>query len=310
MNTARLSIIIPTYNRPELLHRAVSSALNQTITDIEIIVVDDCSNPAVVLPERENLRVIRLESNQGGAMARNRGAIESRSRWITYLDDDDVLLPDMAQKALSAIDQMPQNLPAPIAVLFGLNIVNSQGQVLETHLPPTLPRGSHFCLEEIQPGESFFCKQTLVVEREVMLEMGGFDPNFNSRVHTELFLRLNPVCSLWGIAEITYHLSAYEGVRVSSNAQRRQRSFEKLLTKHHALFISHSRKKFADFVFNHADMLQRNGQSWMAAKALGRAFLIHPVHTIARFASPYKKGLLKSFSSLRNRVPPSISNAR
>lgn len=66
MNNPRLSIIIPSFNRPELLHREVCSALSQTMTDIEVIVVDDGSAPAVTLPERENLRVIRLELNQGG----------------------------------------------------------------------------------------------------------------------------------------------------------------------------------------------------------------------------------------------------
>ena len=208
MRAPLLSIIIPTYNRPEQLLRAVDSVLSQTVSNIEVIVVDDGSTPAVALPDQERVRVIRLNSNQGGAAARNQGAKAALSRWITYLDDDDVLLPDMAEKAMKAIRQIPQDLPAPVAVLFGLRIVNAQGQVLSSHLPPTLPRGSHFCLEDIQPDQSFFSKQTLVIERDVLLEMGGFDPSFTSRVHSELFLRLNPMCSLWGIPEITYHLSA------------------------------------------------------------------------------------------------------
>ncbi|MEO1300540.1 MAG: glycosyltransferase family 2 protein [Cyanobacteria bacterium J06636_16] len=206
MNAPLLSIIIPTYNRPDLLSRAVNSALAQTLKEIEVVVVDDGSVPAVDLPEQDRLRVIRLDPNQGGSAARNRGAEAARSRWITYLDDDDVLLPEMAAKALEAIQQLPHDLPKPVGILFGLRMVNAQGQGLQTHLPPTLPKGSHFCLEDIQPGESFFSKQTLVVERTVLLEVGGFDPNFTSRVHTEFFLRLNSACSLWGIPEVTYLL--------------------------------------------------------------------------------------------------------
>ncbi|MGF1520834.1 MAG: glycosyltransferase family 2 protein [Leptolyngbyaceae cyanobacterium] len=296
MNTPLLSVIIPTYNRPDLLSRAVNSALNQTLQTIEVIVVDDGSTPAVNLPEQERLRIIHLDPNQGGAAARNRGAEAARSRWITYLDDDDILLPHMAQQAATAIEHLPEDLPSPIAVLFGLKIVDAQGRFLETHLPPTLPRGAHFCLEPIQPGESFFSKQTLVVERDVLLSIGGFDPSFSSRVHTELFLRLNAVCSLWGIPTVTYHLSDHGGARVSSNSQRRQRSFEHLLSKHHALFASCSRQGFADFIFNHASMLQRSGQPWLAMKALGYAFWVHPVHTILRLGSPYKKRLLKQLS--------------
>ena len=301
MSSPLLSIIIPTYNRPQLLLRAVQSALSQTLANIEVIVVDDGSTPAVMLPAQERLRVIRQEPNQGGAAARNYGAEAARGRWLTYLDDDDVLLPDMAEKAVAAIQTIPQNLPKPVAVLFGLTIVNGQGHRLETHLPPTLPRGAHFCLEEIAPGESFFSKQTLVVEREVLLGMGGFDPSFSSRVHTELFLRLNPVCSLWGVPEVTYHLSAHEGVRVSSNSRRRQQNFERLWSKHRALFTSHPRKTVADFVFNHADMLQRSGQVWLATKALGQALMIHPMHILLRLGSPYKQQCLKQLSRRQNR---------
>mgnify|MGYP001801922122 FL=1 len=300
MSPPLLSIIIPTYNRPDLLPRAVNSALSQTLTDIEVVVVDDGSTPAVLLPAQERLRVICLTTNQGGAAARNQGAEAARSRWITYLDDDDVLLPDMAEKAMAAIQHIPQALPRPVAILFGLTRINSLGHKLDTHLPPTLHRGSHFCLEEISPKESFFSKQTLVIEKDVLLGTGGFDATFSSRVHTELFLRLNPVCSLWGIPEVTYYLSAHEGVRVSTNSQRRQQNFERLVTKHHALFTSHPRKTFADFTFSHARMLQRNGQSWLAMNALGRAFVLHPIHTVFRLGSPYKRRFLKAVSLLKN----------
>jgi len=294
MTQPQLSIIIPTYNRPDLLFRAVDSALGQSVRDLEVIVVDDGSTPAVTLPAQDRLRVVRLEPNQGGAMARNRGAAVARTRWITYLDDDDVLLPTMAATVLNAIQQIPVKLPAPVALLFGLAIVDTAGQCLEIHHPPTLPRGSHFCLEAIGPDESFFTKQTLVVERDVLLAMGGFDPTFTSRIHTELFLRLNPLCSLWGIPDITYHLSVHSGPRVSANPRRRQENFERLLAKHRALFLNHSRRQFADFVINHAQMLDRNGQPWAAARAWGQAFWLHPLQTLARLGSPYKHRLLQS----------------
>jgi glycosyltransferase involved in cell wall biosynthesis len=310
MTSPQLSIIIPTHNRPELLCRAVASALGQTVIDLEVIVVDDGSTPAVSLPPQDRLRVIRLEPNQGGAMARNQGALAAGARWITYLDDDDVLPPTMAEKALGAIQQIPADLPAPVGLLFGLSIVNSRGQILETHLPPTLPKGSHFCLERIPPGTSCFTKQSLVVEREVLLGMGGFDPSFSSRVHTELFLRLNPVCSLWGIPEVTYHLSTHQGNRVSSNPRRRQQSFEQLLAKHRDVFARQPRQTVADFVFNHAAMLQRSGQRWAAAKAWGQAFAIHPVQAIARLGSPYKQRAIKTLATLKANVPSPLSDAR
>jgi hypothetical protein len=275
-----------------------------------VIVVDDGSTPAVNLPSQERLRVIRLEPNQGGSIARNQGAIAASARWITYLDDDDMLQPTMAETALEAIQRLPPDLPAPVGLLFGLSIVNSRGQILETHLPPTLPKGSHFCLEKIPPDTSCFTKQSLVVERAVLLGMGGFDPSFSSRVHTEFFLRLNPVCSLWGIPEVTYHLSTHEGNRVSSNPQQRQQSFEQLWAKHHDMFAHQPRQCVADFVFNHAVMLWRSGQQWAAAKAWSRAFAIHPVQALARLGSPYKQRTLKTLAGLRASFWPPMSDVR
>ncbi len=71
MNEILLTIIIPTYNPPQLLLKAVKTALAQTIDSFEVIVVDDCSSQPINLPEDPRLRIIRLEQNKGGAAARN-----------------------------------------------------------------------------------------------------------------------------------------------------------------------------------------------------------------------------------------------
>lgn len=291
MRSPKLSIIIPTHNRPHLLRRAIRSALAQTLPGIEIIVVDDGSTPPVALPDYPQIKIIRLDPNQGGAAARNIGAKAAHANWITYLDDDDELLPNMAQLSLEAIAQT--NLPKPVGVLSTLAELNPKGQTRKTHTPPTLPKGKHFCLEEIEPHQSFASKQTLVIERQVLLDIGGFDSAFTSRVHTELFLRLNPVCSFIGLPQVTYRLHAHQGPRVSSSLQRRQQNFRRLLAKHQALFSQYPRRRYADFVFNHAYMLQRNGHHLAALSALSQAFTIHPIQTIARLGSPYKARLLK-----------------
>lgn len=156
MSSPLLSIIIPTYNRPHLLPRAVESALAQTIEDFEVIVVDDASPEAVNLPEHPRLKVIRQPENRGGSAARNVGAKAARGQWITYLDDDDLLLPHMAEVSLEALAKGHPSLPKPIAVLSGIEVIGEDGQVKQTRIPPTLPKGSHFGLEEIKPEQSFF----------------------------------------------------------------------------------------------------------------------------------------------------------
>jgi glycosyltransferase involved in cell wall biosynthesis len=103
------SIIIPTYNRPQLLPRAVESA-RAAGTDIEIIVVDDASQDetAAVCRILPGIRYIRLERNQGVAGARNVGVLASTSEFIAFLDDDDLRVPgslDLQTAALAAVPE-------------------------------------------------------------------------------------------------------------------------------------------------------------------------------------------------------------
>ncbi len=245
-----LSIVVPTRDRPQLLAGAVRSALAQTHADVEVIVVDDASAQPVALPDDPRLKVVRHPEARGGAAARNTGTAAARSPYVTYLDDDDTLLPEHAAVALEALTGADA-LPAPVAVLTGVAVVDAAGRVLETRLPPTLPRGSHFALEAAQPGCSFHVKQTLAAPRAVLLAAGGWDEAFRSRVHTELFLRLNAICSLRGLPQVTYRLLVHDGPRVSGSAELRRTSFRQLRAKHAALFASHPRGA-ADMLVAHA----------------------------------------------------------
>ena len=302
MSDPQLSIIIPSYNRPQLLDRAVQSALGQTIDDFEVIVVDDGSPDAVDLPPHPQLRILRLPQNRGTAAARNAGAKAAQGRWITYLDDDDQLLPHMAETALNALKDTA--LPQPVAALSGLEVVNTAGQVVETRIPPTLPRGAHFFLEDIEPGKSFISKQTLVVERDVFLGIGGYDEAFQSRVHTELFLRLNPVCSILGVPIVTYRLVCHDGPRISRNPTLRQVSFDSLVDKHRQVFEAHP-KMFAEFVYNHALMSNKLGQKKAALTSLLWAFKLHPLH-ISRMA--LKSVLISTRGRFTGRLISQFSN--
>lgn len=277
-----LSIIIPTYNRPKLLLRAVNSALAQTIEDFEVIVVDDCSPEPVNLPKDPRLRVIRLSKNQGGAAARNIGTMAAKGRWINFLDDDDELLPHMTEVALQTVRDC--TLPIPVGVISGIEVINENSGKTEIRLPPTLPRGSHYGLEDIDPSESFFCKQTLIVEKEVLVSIGGFDENLPSRIHTDLFLRLNLVCSLLGVGQVGYRLYKHRGFQISSDPTRRQIGFERILEKHQEIFQAHP-KMFADFIYNQAISSYKIGQTQAGWKNLGRAMQVSPQYTLGRMSN-------------------------
>jgi len=92
----KVTIIIPTYNAAPFIERAIDSILAQTYTDYEIFVIDDGStdNTKTILEQYGNRITYILQSNQGVAIARNYGIMNSRSEYIAFLDSDDQWLPE------------------------------------------------------------------------------------------------------------------------------------------------------------------------------------------------------------------------
>jgi glycosyltransferase involved in cell wall biosynthesis len=107
-----ISVIIPTYNRKDILPRAINSVLNQTFQDFEIIVIDDgSSDGTAALFEKDfknnRIRFDRLSSNQGVHIARNRGIELARGDLLVFLDSDDELFPNALEigQKISTVDQ-------------------------------------------------------------------------------------------------------------------------------------------------------------------------------------------------------------
>lgn len=91
----KISVILPVYNVSEFLERNINSLVNQTLNDIEIIYIDDCStdNSLSILREYEqkyeNIKVIALKKNSGAAVARNRGLELATGEYLGFVDPDD-----------------------------------------------------------------------------------------------------------------------------------------------------------------------------------------------------------------------------
>lgn len=100
-----ISVILPTYNRRELLLRAIDSVLSQTHSELEVIVVDDASGDgtqtAVLELHDERIRYVRLPENAGACAARNRGLAMARGEYIAFQDSDDVFHPAKLEKQLA-----------------------------------------------------------------------------------------------------------------------------------------------------------------------------------------------------------------
>ena len=103
------SVIIPTHNRPQLVVRAIRSVLAQTCAPRHVIVIDDASEPPLVLPTDLSgpIRIIRHGRPVGGAAARNTGLREAPTSVVAFLDDDDEWMPAKMEIQLAWLRDHP-----------------------------------------------------------------------------------------------------------------------------------------------------------------------------------------------------------
>ena len=112
MKTPLLSVVIPTWNRAQLVRDAIRSVLAQREGLVEAIVVDDASTDSTIeLLEREfgdRIRLLRLEHRRGPGGARNAGARLARGEFVAFLDSDDVWLPGKFDAELEVFARFPE----------------------------------------------------------------------------------------------------------------------------------------------------------------------------------------------------------
>ena len=104
------SVIIPTFNRADLVLNAVISVLEQTFSNYEVVVVDDGSTDetrALLQPYADRIRYFYQE-NAGVSAARNRGIAESRGEYLAFLDSDDLFAPRMLEEAKRTFECHPE----------------------------------------------------------------------------------------------------------------------------------------------------------------------------------------------------------
>jgi glycosyltransferase involved in cell wall biosynthesis len=100
----KISVIVPTYNRPAFLERALSSIDAQTFQDFEVIVVNDGGSPVSEVTKRhDKVMLIEHTKNKGLAAARNTGIKAATGEYICFLDDDDVLYPNHFEVLINAM---------------------------------------------------------------------------------------------------------------------------------------------------------------------------------------------------------------
>lgn len=181
-------MVVPTYNRAAVLLRAISSALGQSLRDLELIVVDDGSADSTVelvaAVRDPRVHFIRLPSRAGVAGARNAGVRAARGEWVAFLDSDDEWLPTKLEQQVVRFRE-DAGLAATVGYCFLQRRDERTGRIVPAHRGG--PEGD--VLPALLTGWSPF-PSCLVVSRRALLAVGGWDENLPAFEGYDLCLRL------------------------------------------------------------------------------------------------------------------------
>ncbi len=193
MGTNRLvSVVIPTFNRAELIERALYSVLSQTYSNLEVIIVDDASSDntqdQIQTSQQADHRIqyIRHESNRGAQAARNTGIRAAKGEYIAFLDSDNEWLPGKLQRQMALFSHRDNS---PSVVYCGYIKVSENGNILNKYLPQY--RG--FIYKETL-SEWLTDTSTIVVRKEILEKIHELDENLLAYHEWDLCIRLTREC--------------------------------------------------------------------------------------------------------------------
>jgi len=183
-----VSVVIPVYNRKNIVLRAIESVLEQDYSNIEIIIVDDGSTDGTSLFIKESMADIRVnlywQENQGACVARNFGIERAKGKYVALLDSDDVFLQGHIKSSVSVLER-EENL----TVIYG-RIVVDRGNGRTFLKPPRELRSNEVVSEYLLCDQGFIQTSTVVLPRELALNV-GYDRNLKFGQDTDFAIRLS-----------------------------------------------------------------------------------------------------------------------
>jgi glycosyltransferase involved in cell wall biosynthesis len=227
----RVSVVIPSYNRAGCIEKAIDSVLEQTVDDIEIILVDDGStdNTRELVQNKygDQVRYVYQE-NQGMAGARNTGIKNAQGDYIAFLDSDDYWRPGKLERQLSLAEEHPE---------YGLlasrcDKIQRSGHINKPNRPLSYQsrRGkSGWVLNDLFQA-NFIRTSTVIIRRDCFNRIGLFDEKLIRGEDIDFWLRMASVYPIGFINEsLTVYLDNPDGVSTDSLLARLYRTivFEK-----------------------------------------------------------------------------------
>lgn len=264
-----VSIIIPTYNRAQLIVRAIESVINQTFKDWELIIVDDGSvdNTELVISNNfksESIKYFKKEKS-GVSFARNYGVQKATGKIIAFLDSDDEMHPNFLEKMAHHFNTNPSMDFSWCGVRYLSKLTNNDYATLKTvewypeEETKSKPITKYASIMKVGSGYG------LTIKRECFLEVGGFDESLPTAVDADLMVRLAVKYNYKPLREILVNVFVDADNKLTEKFALRAEVLKKIMAKHPE--IKKHLEVEAQYFYQMAKNYYRAG---MSSKALGR----------------------------------------
>ena len=233
-----VSVIIPSYNRADLIKRAVQSVLNQTYQDFEIIVVDDGStdNTKQIVKSFNDKRIsyIYHKKNMGAPAARNRGIKSGRGQYFAFLDSDDEWLPEKLEKSLKKF----LSLDSDVGLVYSNFFITGDGGRQKKALDRKGPEGK---ISRDLLRKSFIQMSATLIKSGCLAKI-RFDERLPTDQDRDFFIR---ICQHWNAAYIDEPLSIWHAEDVRQRISTSSDILSKKAKKN-ILFLKKYKTDFED----------------------------------------------------------------
>jgi glycosyltransferase involved in cell wall biosynthesis len=262
----RVSVIIPTHNRAESLHSAITSVLNQTFQDFEIIIIDDASNDhtreVIASFNDARIKIIHNQVSKGAAGARNIAIMNSSCEYVAFLDDDDEWLPEKLKIQTSLLDNSSMEIGGVCTGYF--TIEQMCGRILSTVNSETI---------DLAKGNSI-ATSSILLRRACFEKCGLFDESMLASSDYDMWIRISKEFSFKIIKNTLVKYCINEN-GLTLNFEKKSRSLEILLNKHEDFFKSDA-KGYSKQYLELGVIYCYNGELKNGRKAFGKSIRMNP----------------------------------
>lgn len=264
-----VSIVLPTYKRARKLKATIDSVFNQTYKNWELIVVDDndysdahgqeTRDVVKLYQHSHNVVFISHGINKGACAARNTGISSAKGEFVAFLDDDDTWSTNKLELQLNVFQSAPE-----VGFVFCDYICIDNADNTKQLIKPRFNKDGLFL--DLLKRSAGICTSALVIKRDLLISIGGFDNSLPSYQDFDLLLRLS-LCSKYASIDVpllSYNVSS-DGI--SKNYYSKFMGLKIILDKYREYF---SDKNFAHYYGIQlgvlADYAVLHGKRWIAIK--------------------------------------------